>query len=55
VPSPRSTTPIASARTVTTRLELPSHLRGLAGQGRVPLVVSGFSLLSFDSRRLHKT
>ena len=32
---------------------IPSHRRGLTGQGRVPSRVSGFGLLSFDSRRLH--
>jgi hypothetical protein len=54
VPSPCSAAPIASSRTVTNRLRLPSHHRGLTGQGRVSLGFSGFGLLSFDSRRLHK-
>ena len=52
-PSRRRTTPIAPSSPVTTRLELPSHRRGLTGQGRVPRGFSGFSLLSLDSRRLH--
>ena len=54
VPSPCSAAPIAPSRTVTNRLRLPSHHRGLTGQGRVPLWVSGFGLLSFDSRRLRR-